>query len=144
MNIFSNFITNKIVLFNDQDPPWFGEKIKAKIELKKRVYKEYIKNSRPEDLYYLLQNLKGEIFSYISKCKNNYFIHLGKKLCNLFRSIKTYWASLRTLWNGKKVPNILLLVVNNELITKFEVKTNIFNKYFASICTTSNNNSILP
>ena len=44
MNIFSNFIPNKIVTFNDQNPSWFGEKIKAKIELKNRAYKEYIKN----------------------------------------------------------------------------------------------------
>ena len=29
MNIFSNFIPNKIVTFNDQDPPWFGEKLKS-------------------------------------------------------------------------------------------------------------------
>ena len=36
MNIFSNFIPNKIVTFNDQDPVWFSQK--------KRVYKEYIKN----------------------------------------------------------------------------------------------------
>ena len=97
MDIFSNFIPNKIVTFNDQDPPWFGEKIKAKIELKNRVYKEYIKNGRPEDLYYLLQNLTSEISSYISKCKNDYFIRLDDPS----RSIKTYWATLRTLWMGK-------------------------------------------
>ena len=121
--------------FNDQDPPWFGEKIKAKIELKNRVYKECIKNGRPVDLYYLLQNLTSEISSYISKCKNDYFIRLGKKLCDPSRSIKTYWATLRTLWNGKKVPNIPPLLVNNELIIKFKVKANIFNRYFASQCT---------
>ena len=144
MNIFSSFIPNRAVTFNVQDPPWFGEKIKAKIELKNRVYKEYIKNGRPEDLYYLLQNLTSEISSYISKCKNDYFIRLGKKLGDPSRSIKTYWATLRTLWNGKKVPNIPPLLVNDELITEFEVKANIFNKYFASQCTTINNNSVLP
>ena len=52
MNIFSNFTPNKIVTFNDQGPTWFGEKIKAKIEPKNRVYKEYIKNGRPEDIIY--------------------------------------------------------------------------------------------
>ena len=57
MDIFSNFIPNKTVTFNDQNLPWFCEKIKAKIELKNKVYKEYIKNGRPEDLYYLLENL---------------------------------------------------------------------------------------
>ena len=43
MNISLNFIPNKIVTFNGQDPPWFGEKIKAKIELKNRVYKDTLK-----------------------------------------------------------------------------------------------------
>ena len=142
MNIFSNFIPDKIVTFNVQDPPWFGEKIKAKIELKNRVYKEYIKNGRPEDLYYLLQNLTSEISSYISKCKNDYFICLGKKLGDPSRSINT----LRTLWNGKKVPKFPPLLVNDELlrITEFEAKANIFNKYFDSHCTTIINNSVLP
>ena len=144
MNIFSNFIPNKTVTFNDQDPPWFGEKIKAKIELKNRVYKQYVKNGRPEDLYYLLQSLTSEISSYISKCKNDYFTRLGKKLGDPSRSIKTYWATLRILWNGEKVPNIPSLQVNDELISEFEVKANIFNKYFASQCTTINNNGVLP
>ena len=51
MNIFSNFIPNKTVTFNDQDPPWFVEKTKAKIELNNRVYKQYVKNGRPEDRF---------------------------------------------------------------------------------------------
>ena len=122
----------------------FGKKIKAKIELKNRVYKEYIKNGRPKDLYYLLQNLTSQISSYFSKCKNDYFIDLGKKLGDPSRSIKTYWATLRTLWNGKKEPNIPPLLANDELTTEFEVKANIFNKYFASQYTTINNDIVLP
>ena len=140
MNIFTNLIPNKIVTFNDQDPPWFDKKIKAKIELKNRAYKEYIKNGRPEALYYSLQNLASEISSYITKCKNDYIIRLGKKLGNPSRSIKSYWAALRTSWKRKNVPNIALLLVNNELITEFEAKTNVFNNFFASQCTTISNN----
>ena len=34
-SIFRNIIRNKIVTFNDQDPPWFGEKIKLKSNWKK-------------------------------------------------------------------------------------------------------------
>ena len=112
--------------------------------MKNRVYKEYVKNGRPEDLYYLLQNLASEIFSYISKCKNDYFISLAKKLGDPSRSIKTYWATVRTLRNGKKVPNTPPLLVYDELITEFEDKANIFNEYFASQCTTINNDSELP
>ena len=66
------------------------------------------------------------------------------KLGDPSRSIKTYWATLTTLGNRKKVPNIPALLVNDELITEFEVKANIINKYFASQYTTINNNSVLP
>ena len=79
---FSNFIPNKKGIFSDLNPPCFGKKVKDNIELKNRVCKEYIRNDRPEDLYYLLQNLTNEVYSYISKCKNDYFIPLGKKLCD--------------------------------------------------------------
>ena len=49
-------------------------------------------------------------------------MRLGKKLGDLSRSRKSYWATLRTLWNGKKVPNIPTLLVNNEQIAEFEVR----------------------
>ena len=52
------------------------------------------------------------------------------KICS--RSIKRYWATLRTLWNGKKLPIIPPLLVNNEQIIEMEGRANIFNKYLAS------------
>ena len=36
------------------------------------------------------------------------------------------------------------MLVNNELITEFEAKTNIFNKYFARQSTAINNNCVRP
>ena len=33
INIISNFIPNKLVTFNDKDPPWMTEKLKEKISL---------------------------------------------------------------------------------------------------------------
>ena len=78
-----------MVTFKGQDPPWFSEKIKATIELKNRVYNECIKNGRPVDLYYLLQNLTSKISSYILKYKNGYFIRLGKNRGDTSGSIKT-------------------------------------------------------
>ena len=75
--------------------------------------------------------MTSEISS-ISKYKNDYFIRLVKKLGDPSRSIKTYWATLRTLWNGRKVPNIPPLLVIDELITDFEAKANIISIYIAS------------
>ena len=80
---------------------------------------------------------------FTAKCKHDYFIRLGRKLGDPSRSIGTYWATLKTLWNGEKVPNIPTLLVNTELITEFEAKANIINKYVASQCITINNNSVL-
>ena len=60
MNIFSDFILSKVVKFNDQDLPWFGEIKNAK----NRLHKEHITNGRWEGLYYLHQNLTSEISSY--------------------------------------------------------------------------------
>ena len=42
------------------------------------------------------------------------------------------------------MPSIPPLLVNDKLITEFEAKAIIFNKYFASQCTAINNNSVLP
>ena len=44
----------------------------------------------------------------------------------------------------EKVPNIPPLLVNNKLVTEFEAKANIPNKYFDSQCTTINSNSVIP
>ena len=36
INIFSNLIPNKLVTFNDKDPPWMTEKLKEKIKWKQK------------------------------------------------------------------------------------------------------------
>ena len=44
MNIFSNFTSNKLVTFDDNDPPWMKGYVKGKIKLKNQLYKTYAKN----------------------------------------------------------------------------------------------------
>ena len=51
----------------------------------------------------------------------------GRKHGDPSRSIKSHWATLRTLSNGEKVPRTLPLLVTNEVITKFEAMANICN-----------------
>ena len=43
ISIFSNFIPNKLVTFNDKDPPWMTEKSKEQIKWKHKVYRDYLK-----------------------------------------------------------------------------------------------------
>ena len=99
MDIFGNFIPNTIVKCSGQDPPWLVEITKAKTELENWVYKECIKNDRPESLFYLQQNLTSEILIYVSKCKDDYFFPFWKKVGDSFKSIKSYCTTVKTLWN---------------------------------------------
>ena len=57
---------------------------------------------------------------------------------------KTHWSLLKTFYNGKKVPIIPPLLINNEIISDFEARANHFNNFFASQCTPLNNNSKIP
>ena len=40
LNIFHNFIPNKIILCDDRDPPWMNERIKHLIRKKKAIFQK--------------------------------------------------------------------------------------------------------
>ena len=79
----------------------------------------------------------------VCKSKDYYHKHLARKLTNPKTSSKTYWSILKTFYNGKKVPLILPLVINNKLEPDFKRKPDHFNKLFCSKCTLLKNDSIL-
>ena len=58
---------------------------------------------------------------------------------------KAYWSILKTLLNNKKIPGIPPIIYhNNNYITDFKEKTQIFNDFFAKQCTLVENTSKLP
>ena len=80
----------------------------------------------------------------ITKSKEHYCDCLAKKLNNPKTSPKTCWAIVKTFYNGKKIPLIPPLLVNDKLECDFGLKANHFNEFFASNCTPLNNGSTLP
>ena len=44
MNVFSSFIPNKLVTFNDEDPPWMSEYLNSKLNVV-TIYAEYLNES---------------------------------------------------------------------------------------------------
>ena len=40
LNVFSNYVPNKIVTFNDKDPPWMKQYLKSQINWRNNVYQE--------------------------------------------------------------------------------------------------------
>ena len=59
-------------------------------------------------------------------------------------SARAYWSILKALYNGKKIPLIHPILVNNKLISNFKEKVNHFNAFFASQCSPVSNDSALP
>ena len=59
-------------------------------------------------------------------------------------SLKAYWSILKTFLNNKKIPCIPPIYHNNNYITDFKEKAQIFNDFFAKQCTLVENSSKLP
>ena len=57
---------------------------------------------------------------------------LAQKLNHPSATTKTYWSNLKRFYNGKRVPVIPLLLINNKLELDFKIKANFLNSFFAS------------
>ena len=67
MNVFSNFIPNELVTFNDKDPPQMTPNLRDKINWINGIYKDYIKNGKKNYYYIQLQNGISHISVAISR-----------------------------------------------------------------------------
>ena len=143
-NVFSNYIPNKYFTTDDKDPVWMNETIKLKIKAKDNMYNKYLQNGRFESEFVLLETLITELNELIATTKALYYENLGKKLNNPLVQAKTYWSILKTFYNGKKIPLIPPLLVNDKFVTDVKTKGDIFRKFFAEQCTPLKNNSKIP
>ena len=98
-----------------------SEYSKKKIKWCKKIYAEHLNENNESVDYITLQNVKSEVSELVSKSKDDYHKHLARKL--------------KTFFNGKKVPLIPPLVINNKLEPDFKRKADHFNNFFASKCT---------
>ena len=82
------------------------------------------------DAYLKLQTVSTELSEMILKQKDDYYCQLSDKRDDPKTSAKAYWSLLKTLYNGKKIPLIPPILVNNKLISNFKEKANHFNAFF--------------
>ena len=144
LNIFKNFIPNKLIVCNDKDPPWINDKIKELIKQKNELFKCLNKQNTTSSLYPLLEQASTELSNEIITAKNLYYARMAAKLNNPSTSPKTYWSILKSFLNGKKVPVIPPLIHDNQLVTDFLTKANLFNTFFNQQCSLINNDSSIP
>ena len=108
--------------------------VKSKIKWKNQLYKIYNKNGYKHNDYLQLKEATVLVSQVIAKRKEDYHNFLASKLNNPKTSAKAYWSILKSFYNGKKIPVIPPLLINNELISDFKMKANHFNSFFASHC----------
>ena len=107
------------------------------------ILKSLVPNRRFESDFVLLETLITEFNELVSTTKALYYENLGKNLNNPLLQTKTYWSILKTFYNGKKIPLIPPLLIDDKFVTDMKAKANIFNKFFAEQCTPLKNESKL-
>ena len=110
LNIFHNFIPNKIILCDDRDPPWMNEKIKHLTDKKKAIFQKQ-KESNTVD-HDILNNITLELSNARSFCKAKYHERLAIKRNVPKTAPKTYCIFA----TGSKIPLIPPHLVNNEFV----------------------------
>ena len=118
--------------------------IRTAIEMKSNAYKEYIRSGMRHNYYIRLENLTTALPNLILDTKTEYHSKLAAKLVNPSTSVKTYWSLLKTFANGRKVPVIPPLLINNGFISNFKIKANYFNIFFNQQCTAISTDSSIP
>ena len=132
MNVFSNFVSNKFVTFNDRDPPWMTSNIKDKINYHNNIYREYMKKGKQQVDCMKLQNTIKELSELISTRKNDYNLHLANKLIDSTTSSKTHWPIFKAFYNGRKIHIIPPLLINDKLETDFKKEAHLL--FLSCIC----------
>ena len=142
LNIFHNFIPNKIILCDDKDPDWMNDEIKNLIKRKNWLFQCQRKSGNLD--YASLNSITQDISNAVNSSELKYHERLALNLNDPKTAPKTYWKIFKTFINGTKIPLIPPLLVGNQLITDFLVKANLFNDYFSQQYMTVDNGSSIP
>ena len=109
LNIYSNFIPNKVKTIRPQQAPWITDKIKILLRKKNRAYRKFVKNGKPIGKTEVIISDGSKL---IQDSKRNYFIKTGNILASPGASNKKYWSLINTIMNKAKIPIIPPLLEN--------------------------------
>ena len=126
MNIFSIYISKKLITGDDKDPPWMYESIKKKIMAERYACKSFNANKKNYDAYFRLQTISTELSEMILKIKEDCYCVLCDKVNDPHNtSAKSCCSMLKKLYNEKKIPSMPLILINNKLISNYKRKQTI-------------------
>ena len=144
LNIFRNYIPNKKIKCDYRQPPWMTDDIKKSLKQRSKLTKYFYENGQRNSDHVKVLQKSGECTNLISEVKKNYTLKMTSKIEDSNTAPKTYWSILNRFLYDKNIPAIPPLLVDGAFISDFCEKANLFNNFFASICTPIKNNSTLP
>ena len=127
----TNFIPHETKLFNYGERPWIHNKLKAISQQQQKNYQLYLKD-KSNMLATKLETLQNMIYETMESCKSSFYENI--MLCSKAVTPKYYWSLLKTILNEKKIPSILPIIHNNNFVTNFGKKDDIFNYFFSKQC----------
>ena len=127
MNVFSDYIPNKLITIDDKDPPWMNDKIKYKINKRDILYEQLKKYKSNLTDFDVMNELTSGLSSILSQRREEYYFQHAKKLNDPSKNAKTCWSILKTVFNDRKILVIPPLLTDGRLASDFEEKANRFN-----------------
>ena len=111
------------------------DNIKKSLKERCKLTKFFYKNGQRKIDHDKVLEKSEECTKQILEAKKNYILKMTIKLADSNTSPKTYWTILNRLLYNKKLPTVPPLLVDGKLDSEFCNRTNIFNNFFASMCT---------
>ena len=103
-------------------------------QLQQKTYIKLYRNNGMGSNLSNLQSLSQDLSELIAIRKEDYNRHLANELNDPQSSSKILWKILKTFYNGKKIPLVPPIIVNDKYILHYKEKANHFNNIFTSQC----------
>ena len=117
-----------------RENPWITKPLKAMINRKDRLYKNYKRNGYQQNDKVRLDNFRLECQQAVEDAKKAYMTSLGNKLHNQHTNGKLFWRIVKKVMNKSKAPKIPPLLVDNKFILNCKEKAKLFTTSFCKQC----------
>ena len=120
LNIFHNFIPNRIKEFDYKTPEWINSSIKLSLKNRSKLTKIRYHSNPTANNKDALDFQAEEYTSLIIESKERLIAKMSAKLDNPKTVLKTYWSIINKFLNNEKAPILPPVLVNGELVSDFE------------------------
>ena len=145
LNVFANFIPNKIITVRSKDDVWMTAEVKRVLLEKGKIYERYVKRGRRQEDFETLCEAQSRSRKAVKDAKRAYYSRLADSLNDPNLKSKKYWSIINQFLHKKKAPRIPPIRDNsNNLVSDTLGKANTFNQFFANQCSLINTDSVLP